>query len=127
MPSFASTKLLRRNELVIQRNNEAYLDGLLVDVYFGGGLLLPHMSAVTGLASFDQTNAIVNATLGEDFVHNDEPLWQLPSDSREWQRLRSAVLWASIGHLTGVQIASRMKHDADRLEQQIDAWLKAEE
>jgi hypothetical protein len=114
-----------RNELVLQKNNDAYLDGLLVDAYFGDGLLLPHTSSDSGIEGFDRIYKAINAALGEDFVHRDDPLWQLAPDSREWNRLRSAVLWASTAHLTGKDIAEEMKSEAGLLAAQIEAWLIA--
>ncbi len=114
-----------RNELILKKNNDAYLDGLLVDAYFGDGLLLPHTSSDSGTEGMDRTYRAVNAALGEDFVHRDDPLWQLPPDSREWSRLRSAVLWASTSHITGREIAEDMKAEAGILAEQIDAWLIA--
>ena len=116
-----------RNEIVLRKNNDAYLDGLLVGAYFGDGLLLPHTSTDSGFEAFDRTYKAVNAALGEGFVHRDDPLWQLAPDSREWNRLRSAVLWASTAHLTGKDIAEEMKNDAGLLAEQIEAWLIAAE
>lgn len=114
-----------RNELILQKNNDAYLDGLLVDAYFGDGLLLPHTSSDVGYEGFDRTYRAINAKLGKDFVHRDDPLWQLAPDSREWNRLRSAVLWAATTHITGKDIAEEMKSEAGLLADQIEAWLIA--
>ena len=112
-----------RGELIIQKNNDAFLDGLLMGSYYGEGLLLPHTRADVGDADINEANALVDAILGAGFIHGDDPLWSYAQDSPEWNRLRAALLYAAQIHIIGGQYAKRMIDEANQLSDAIDRWL----
>jgi len=112
-----------RSELIIQKNNDAFLDGLLMGSYYGEGLLLPHTRADVGDADMNAANALVDDILGKDFTHPDDPLWSFAQDSPEWNRLRAALLYAAQIHVLGGQFARQLNDDARQLSDAIDGWL----
>jgi hypothetical protein len=118
----------KRSQLILEKNNDAYLDGLLVNTYFGEGLVLPYVDADVGHprigAAFEDINAALGA-LGPEFEHHEELLWTLAPDSREWSQLRSVLLWASIGHSFGSKFAAELVNDADELAEKVRAHLNS--
>ena len=96
---------IERTELVIRSNNAAYLDRLLTDIYYGEGLLLPINPNDSGTAEIDAANASVFERLPDDVRQMEDPFWQLSPDSKEWQRLRAAVLYAASVHGLGAELA----------------------
>jgi len=112
-----------RIELVLQKNNDAFLDGLLMDSYYGDGLLVPHILADVGDDDLNKANELIDKRLGEDFVHQADPLWQYSQDSPEWNRLRTALLYAAQIHIIGLISADQMINEAVVLSESIQEWL----
>ena len=106
---------MERTELVIRSNNAAYLDRLLTDIYYGEGLLLPMNPNDSGAEDIDAANASVFEKIPEDVRTMQDPFWQLDSDSKEWQRLRAAVLYAASVHGLGAELAEDMLDQATLL------------
>ena len=106
---------MERTELVIRSNNEAVFDELLVDIYYGEGLLLPLSPDDVGVAALNAANMSIFEKLPEDVRALQDPLWQLDSDSREWQRLRAAVLYAGANHSLGAELAEELLNRATTL------------
>lgn len=96
---------MERTELIIRSNNEAVFDEMLSNIYYGEGLLLPLTPNDVGLATLNTANASMFEKLPADVRELQDPLWQLDSDSREWQRLRAAVLYAGANHDLGAVLA----------------------
>lgn len=111
--------------MILEKNNDVYLDGLLVNTYFGEGLLLPYVDADAGHRRIGAAFEASNAELGAEFEHREELLWTLAHDSREWNQLRSVLLWASIGHSFGSKFAAELKADADELAAKVRAQLNS--
>ncbi|GAB5412588.1 MAG: hypothetical protein Cons2KO_01910 [Congregibacter sp.] len=113
----------KRAQLILEKNNDAYLDGLLINTYFGEGLLLPYLDAGVGHRRIGAAFEDVNAALGADFEHREELLWTLSDDSREWNKLRSVLLWASMGHSFGSNFATELEADTDELAAKVRVQL----
>jgi hypothetical protein len=106
---------MERTELIIRSNNEAFLDGMLNGIYYGEGLLLPLSPNDVRVASVNTANRSIFEKLPEDVRTLPDPLWQLSSDSREWQRLRAAVLLAAGNHSLGAILAKDLLNQATSL------------
>jgi len=106
---------MERTELVIRSNNAAFLDGLLSDIYYGEGLLLPLNLSDAGSAVINTANINIFKKIPADVRTLQDPLWQLGSDSREWQRLRAAVLYAASIHGVGAALAGDLLNSATSL------------
>ena len=106
---------MERTELVIRSNNAAFLDGLLSDIYYGEGLLLPLNPNDAGATATNTANTNIFENLPADVRTLQDPLWQLGSDSREWQRLRVAVLYAASIHGIGAVLAEDLLNSATSL------------
>ena len=71
----------------------------------------------------NSVNKLVRKRLGEDFVHQLDPMWNFERDSREWQTLRSLLLNAAQIHVVGELIARKKIVDARGLLDSIENWL----
>ena len=112
-----------RSELIILKNNDAYLDRLLGDSYYASGLLLPYSAEDMRVASITSANQLLLERIGTEFQHLPDPMWDFPADSREWQKLRSALLYAAQIHILGELNAKRMINEASLLADEIEHWL----
>ena len=106
---------MERTELVIRSNNAAVFDKLMVDIYWREGLLLPINKNDAGQASITSANTSIFERLPEDVRQLEDPLWQLEPDSKEWQRLRIAVLYAGSNHSLGAVLAQDLLSQATAL------------
>jgi len=114
-------ELMERTELIIRTSNESILDGLVVDIYYGEGLLLPVISNDVGQETVNAANKSIFEKLPADVRAMQDPLWQLDSDSREWQRLRAAVLYAATVHSIGAELAGDLLNRASLLADAINS------
>ena len=114
---------IERTELVIQNNNNVYLDDQLMGTYYRDGLVLANTTSDVGNDVLNKANKIIEQRLGEDFVHLPDPFWGFPPDSREWQRLRSVLLIAAKVHALSETNARTKIVDATVLKESIDRWL----
>lgn len=110
-------------ELIIQKNNDVFLDRQLMGIYYGQGLMLAHMRSDTGDDELNSVNGLIRQRLGEDFVHPPDPLWNLESDSPEWRVLRSVQLYAAQIHAIAEILAQEKVVDATHLDELIENWL----
>ncbi|MDH3734117.1 MAG: hypothetical protein OEU54_11310 [Gemmatimonadota bacterium] len=79
-----------RLETVFEKNTAVYLDGHLQEVLIRGGLLVLRPTGV-GTGSHIERDQLIRERLG-DIRHPPDPLWDLPGDARELDRLRSVLL-----------------------------------
>lgn len=110
-------------ELIIQKNNDVFLDRQLMGAYYSQGLILIHTQSDVGDDELNSVNKLVRKRLGEDFVHQLDPMWNFERDSREWQTLRSLLLNAAQIHIVGELIARKKIVDARGLLDSIENWL----
>lgn len=106
---------MERTELIIRSNNLSAFDGLLNEIYFGEGLLLPLVTSDVGVSTINTANVNFFDKIPVDVRSIQDPLWQLASDSREWQRLRTAVLYAGANHSLGAVLAEDLLNRATSL------------
>lgn len=106
---------MERTELIIRSNNETVFDGLLNDIYIGEGLILPFNQSDVGVAAINAANMSIFEKLPADVRKLEDPLWQFSSDSREWQRLRVALLYAGANHSLGAVLAEDLLNRATSL------------
>lgn len=96
----------QRSQQIIEANNLTFIDGLVLSGIHGRGLILPRPVGRTGAASIDAGMDAVRNALGEDFAHQPDPLWEMPSASPEWDTVRGTML-----QLSKATSASRLKAD----------------
>lgn len=116
---YESAKL---TEFFIEKNNDVFLDRQLIGVYFGQGLILPHAQQDLGTDFLNRQAEIIARRLGEDFVHQPDPIWGYERDSQQWQILRSLLLNAANIHTIGEMIAKDTIVDATNLLERIEEW-----
>jgi len=113
-----------RASLILQKNNDAFLDGLLMGAYYGDGLVLPQTREDVRDDLINEANRIIADGLGPDFAHDEDPLWHYASDSPEWNKLRIAVLYAAQILVIGDITAGEMDSQAGLLADKIEVWLE---
>jgi len=114
---------IERTELVIQNNNDLYLDDQLMGAYTRDGLVLSHVESDVGHDILNEGFKIIGDRLGEDFVHLPDPFWEYPADSPQWRELRSTLLNAARIHALSETNARSKIADATALIESIDHWL----
>jgi hypothetical protein len=114
---------IERVELIIQNNNDVYLDDQLMGTYARDGLVLSHVELDVGNDVLNKGFEIIGERLGQDFVHLPDPFWEFPPDSREWRKLRSTLLNAARVHALSETNAQSKIADATALIESIDHWL----
>ena len=112
---------MERTELILQSNNAAYLDSLLTDSYYREGLILPLNPNATGMAELDAANSSVFEKIPQDVRNLQDPFWQLEPDSKEWHRLRVAVLYAASVHQLGADLAEDLLDNAVSLSDSVQS------
>ena len=112
-----------RRQAIIENNNKVYIDGQLVPALYERGLILPHINSNVGNETSDQANGAINNKLGPGFAHRPDPIWNFPTDSREWRTLRSTLLTSAQVHAVGENFANEMILEAQRLEDAIVIYL----
>jgi len=110
-------------ELIIQNNNDEFLDRQLMGVYYGRGLMLAHMQSDVGDDNINTAYKVIRERLGVDFVHQSDPLWNYQPDSPEWRILRSSLLYAAQNHIIGETLAQEKVVTATQLKESIENWL----
>jgi hypothetical protein len=110
-------------ELIVQKNNDVVLDRQLMGAYYAQGLILPHTQSDVGDDDLNAMNKLTRQRLGEDFVHQPDPMWNFQQDSREWEMLRSLLLNSANIHIIGEVIAQEKIVDARELLDSIENWL----
>ena len=110
-------------ELIVQKNNDNFLDQQLADAYYGQGMILIHTQSDVGDDDLNAVNKLTRQRLGENFVHQSDPMWNFQPDSREWQVLRSLLLNSAQVHIIGEVIAQEKIVDARELLASIESWL----
>jgi hypothetical protein len=110
-------------ETVAEKNSTIYTDGILKDVLVGNGLLLrrPIRADDDDRSSSD---AMIRDRLGAGFEHRPDPLWSFTPSSREWDRVRSALLQNGRGIQTAAALASRLHAEAVTLREAINSYLE---
>lgn len=111
-----------RAELIILKNNDVFLDRQLLGTLFADGLVYPRSQVNLGDRNVDRAYEGLNRVLGEQFEHMEDPMWKFAPDSREWDRLRGAVLSAALIHVIGEDIAEARIVEAEKLLESIEAW-----
>ena len=114
---------IERTELIIQNNNNVYLDDHIMSTYYRDGLVLAYTAMDVGNEVLNKGNELIAQRLGEDFVHLPDPFWGFPTDSPEWQKLRSVLLSAAKIHALSETNAQSKIVDATALKKSIDHWL----
>jgi hypothetical protein len=112
-------------ELVVEKNNDVFLDRQLIGVYFGQGLILPHARQDLGTDFLNRQAKIIAQRLGEDFVHQPDPIWDYERDSQQWQILRSLLLNAANIHVVGELLAEDTIVEATSLLERVEEWQGA--
>jgi hypothetical protein len=110
-------------ELIVQKNNDEFLDHQLAGAYYAQGLILIHTRSDVGDDDLNLAQKLVRQRLGEDFVHQSDPMWNFQPDSREWQILRSLLLNSAQIHIISEVIAQEKIVDARELLESIESWL----
>jgi hypothetical protein len=110
-------------EVIVQNNNDVFLDRQLLGTYFGQGMIFAHTSAGVGDRDLDEGYELMRQRLGEDFVHQPDPMWNFQPSSREWQVLRSLLLNSAQIHIIGEIIAGKKIIEARELLDSIETWL----
>ena len=115
-------ELVDRLELVAEKNSAIHTDGHLADALIRSGLMLkrPIRSTEDDASGSD---ASIRAILGPGFQHPSDPLWRFAPDSREWERVRAALLQNGRGTQTNVAIARRLEVAATELDHLIASHL----
>lgn len=112
-----------RWQLIIEKNNTVYIDGLAWDSFYRDGLVYAHRTGTMGLQLLDLARDSVRARLGPDFVHPDDLLWSLGPDSREWTQLQSRLLIVGSTLALGELIADELIDEARALDAMIQSSL----
>jgi hypothetical protein len=107
---------------VAEANFTNYTDGYLMEILVGGGLLL-RRPIREGTLDTGLTDAAVRERLGVEFQHRPDPLWEFSPDSREWDRVRSALLQNGRGTQTAATVARQLLAAATDLRQSIEEYL----
>ncbi len=113
-------------EVILQNNNDVFLDRQLLGTYYGQGMIFAHTPTGVGDRALDEGYELIRQRLGEDFVHQADPMWNFPPNSREWQILRSLLLNAAQVHIIGELITGEKIIEARELLESIDTWLSRE-
>ena len=92
-------------------------------VYYGQGLMLAHTRSDERDDDLNAVNKLINQRLGDDFVHQPDPVWNFQPDSPEWRILRSTLLHAAQIHTIGELLTQQKAVDAGQLEESIGNWL----
>lgn len=116
---YESAKL---TELVVEKNNDVFLDRQLIGIYFGQGLILPHAQRDLGTDFLNRQAKIISQRLGADFVHQPDPVWDYERESQQWQILRSLLLNAANIHVVGELMAEDAIVDAKSLLERVEEW-----
>jgi hypothetical protein len=105
-----------RYETIIEKNSTTYTDGFLGAALIMEGLVYPMPEDAQGTVStLSEADRLVFEKLGPGFEHRPDPMWDLAPDSREWNRLRSALLQNGRGIQTSVLLADVLLSEADAL------------
>ena len=115
-------ELVERLEQVAEKNTTTHTDGHLAGVLIREGLMFkrPIRAEATNQGVSD---AAIRDRLGVGFSHRPDPIWSFTPDSREWDRVRSALLQNGRGTQTAVSAADRLHSAAIALYESIDAHL----
>jgi len=109
-------------ERIIEKNSALYTDQRLGQVLLLEGLFLPRPVA-TGLPVQSELNAIIQERLGQDFRPRPDRLWDFPPDSREWNRIRNALLMNARGWQSAELLAGDLRSQAEALRREIRFYL----
>lgn len=102
--SFYQTAVHRRSVMV--KNNELALDGTLIPLLYGEGLVL-------------------SALERGEWVHRQDPMWELPDSSREWDKLRTSLQLAGLNWDLQETDAIRIASIGEDLAQSIEAYQRS--
>ncbi|MDE3003763.1 MAG: hypothetical protein OXU33_07420 [Gemmatimonadota bacterium] len=116
-------EMAERWQVIIEKNNSVYIDGLAWDSFYRDGLVYSHRTGTMGLELLDLARDSVRARLGPDFVHPEDVLWSLGPDSREWAQLQSRLVIVGSTLALGELIADELIREARALEALIQSSL----
>ncbi len=118
-------QMVERNELIIEKNSTLSTDVNLSQVLVRNGLFLPLPDEVALNDIIVDRNAKIRSVLGDDFQHPPHPFWALPSDSREWDRVRSVLLQSGSDLAVNAVLTARLIDSATELKRKIRFYLEA--
>ena len=110
---------------ILEKNNSLFIDGHLYSFY-ADGLLMWRTDQAWGLREGQQiATRQARSALSEDFEYRPDYFWSLPTDSLEWNRLRSSLSVASHTLLMGRQYALELIEEAQSLDAEVQRELEA--
>jgi len=111
-----------RSETILEKNSALYPDGQLREALSVPGLVLPR-PIDAGVAPLRESRRVLRDRLGPDIRHPPDPLWDLPADSRELDRVRSALLAGARNAQTNVLLIEALMSQAEDLQGAIRSSL----
>lgn len=116
---FAVTK---RAELVIDRNNNAFLDRMFFPFLLDTGVMIDLQSSPAPIVR--QADALVREMLGPDFAEPVDEIVGRPPGDKVWNDIRRRVLFRMLVSATGILLAESSIGDTQKLREIIEEELR---